>query len=1796
MFGSKPAFGTTGFGTQTSGGFGTTGLFGSQTPGGSTGGLFGTTTTQSGGLFGSGTSTFGQSTLGGGFGNQQPTGLFGSTGQQTSSLFSTPGSTTSSAFGTKAPGSTGFGTAVQGSNAFGTPGGSTSTLFGGTNPSGSSTTGSLFGSTTTSTFTAQTGTTIKFNPPTGQDTMLKSGVSTNISTRHQCITAMKEYESKSLEELRMEDYLANRKGPQAGSTGLFATPQTSQAQTAFTFGTQNKTTGFGGFGQTTSSGTSLFGQQSQTGGLFGSAGNKTTFGTTTTTASTGFGGFGSGTSMFGQNTTNKSIFGQPASTQSTGLFGSTQTGTSSFGGFGGTQTGFGTSTTGGLFGSKPTSFAQPTTNTGLTFGQQNTLSTGGLFGNKPAGQTGTGLTFGQSSTTGFGNTGSLFGNKTTGFGTGTNTLGSTGFGQTNTNLGGGFGTGLFSGTQNKPGIGGLGTGFGFNLNNPGLAQSTTNTGVLGQTVSQNQDAEILEQLRKTLIYSPYGDSPLFRNLHNDTVLQDDLLKPTNPLAQKAALSSQHQYKVSPTSTSRIKPKPLTITSDKSQLFDGLEEEDLTFGNVTFVPRRSIKKLNIKGSSSFSRQDSPRDTTELDTSQPMSSPQKANGQQNDREQSSPILKSSPDKLESSGSISVPHAREKRVHLGLFQNISGSFLDDTISELNSDNKHNSSDENRDENETSEANSQSAGKVNEEPAQPHPAGIVLHRHGYYTIPSLDELADMVDSNGDCIVDDFVVGREGYGNVMFPGKTNVANLNLDDIVHFRRKEITVYPIDEEKPPEGTGLNKKAQVTLDCVWPSDKCTREYVTDPECLKEMHYQEKLEKITAKIGAKFLDYRPETGSWVFEVKHFSKYGLLEDDDDNDDLSNLDPKKLSKLKEDQPKQLAVQKQPIKVITGQKPPVLDHDDKVLQKTSQQKSEDQLLEPKKIDDVPHLYPLLNDEELNDDLLKETEPKFLVEMDELEPLDKLPASHQLASHLGVKTEDLQLRKASFFGDEEFTPAWKAPVTDQPKPVQWAAGRTLLSTGYPRSTTQLSSPQKTLMPHSLATPFNGLFTSAHKHDTTICDSAPVQTTAVKKSFPVVASRLKRKIPPLNNSLLENKQNLLMDLGLMHGKRFRIGWAPHWSLVHGGRPLGEATLDKKSDMEYSEPQKIVLLQEKDCVEKSKLGTDDQQLLIEQLIVSPLQETTEQTSLLHQAMTDHLKVQLKHTQISLEFKCPQAVPDVGNNILKPLISCAENALKVLDGSADCHLYKQAGLVWTLCHALWGDLDDPLVEDAKQDSYAYQIARQEAVSAWFEKAVSSTVHQKIEQTRAMGGSEASVIFQHLTGHQLEQACDVAQQEGDHQLALLIGQASGMDDIRDYVQHQLIVWEQSEMDQFIKPERLKIYALLAGKLVWRTSDGNIINVCEGLDWKRAMALHLWYCCQPTCTVSEALNSYNEGFKSKLGNHYAAPPLPPFLEAAMENEDKQDTCYQLIQLFCERSHPLHTLLSPTSAIPNHLDYRISWQLSQVLQALEFTHLSQYHSAMLCTNFAAQLESMGLWQWAIFVLMHISDHQSREHAVIQLVQRHITLAAEEEKKEEEMFLLDLLKIPSQWIHEAKAIRAGHCNEKEEEAWHWLKAGQWNKAHQLILNHLASKAIVNENFADLKCLLCELGSPEISSTIEDWDTGGRVFLDYITMIETLQQLQQSEPSANELDKLQSEVCQLSRCIIGLKCHTATDRLCQSEMAKRAANLMRTLLQMKADGDDINEMLVTQTTDLPLPEDYALQELHQLTRCYMIGLTMA
>ncbi|XP_035208870.1 nuclear pore complex protein Nup98-Nup96-like, partial [Stegodyphus dumicola] len=294
-FGAKPAtgnvFGASAFGVATPN---TGGLFGSSTPATGTG-LFGQTSTAFGAPASTSTGTFG-------FGATSTSGgLFGSATPSTQSSGSLFGGSSTSAFGAPRPAFGGFGTTTTGTG-----------LFGQATNTGTS----LFGASGGFTSAAQTGTTIKFNPPTGTDTMMKGGVSTSIGTRHQCITCMKEYENKSLEELRVEDYAANRKGGTATAMGfgtptqqpnLFGTPAASTSGFSFGSTTQAKPL-FGTTGGTNTFGSGgLFGQpaQTQNTGLFGKS---VGFGTATTSAAPVFNfGASTGTSLFGQNNQTKVI-------------------------------------------------------------------------------------------------------------------------------------------------------------------------------------------------------------------------------------------------------------------------------------------------------------------------------------------------------------------------------------------------------------------------------------------------------------------------------------------------------------------------------------------------------------------------------------------------------------------------------------------------------------------------------------------------------------------------------------------------------------------------------------------------------------------------------------------------------------------------------------------------------------------------------------------------------------------------------------------------------------------------------------------------------------------------------------------------------------------------------------------------------------------------------------------------------------------------------------------------------------------------------------------------------------------------------------------------------------------------------------------------------------------------------------------------------------------------------------------------------------------------------------------------
>lgn len=100
---------------------------------------------------------------------------------------------------------------------------------------------------------------VKFEPIKAKDTANKNGVTYNVDTLLHCITGMAQYEQKSLEELRLDDYVAGRKGSTTaggttGAGGLFAGGQAAGLGGAATtgglvggggglFGQQNKSIG-----------------------------------------------------------------------------------------------------------------------------------------------------------------------------------------------------------------------------------------------------------------------------------------------------------------------------------------------------------------------------------------------------------------------------------------------------------------------------------------------------------------------------------------------------------------------------------------------------------------------------------------------------------------------------------------------------------------------------------------------------------------------------------------------------------------------------------------------------------------------------------------------------------------------------------------------------------------------------------------------------------------------------------------------------------------------------------------------------------------------------------------------------------------------------------------------------------------------------------------------------------------------------------------------------------------------------------------------------------------------------------------------------------------------------------------------------------------------------------------------------------------------------------------------------------------------------------------------------------------
>ena len=398
----------------------------------------------------------------------------------------------------------------------------------------------------------------------------------------------------------------------------------------------------------------------------------------------------------------------------------------------------------------------------------------------------------------------------------------------------------------------------------------------------------------------------------------------------------------------------------------------------------------------------------------------------------------------------------------------------------------------------------------------------------------------------------------------------------------------------------------------------------------------------------------------------------------------------------------------------------------------------------------------------------------------------------------------------------------------------------------------------------------------------------------------------------------------------------------------------------------------------------------------------------------------------------------------------------------------------------------------------------------LSQFLEELVENDANLHAQSASTIeeaaFAHLSAHRVEQACALLHEGSDLKLATLLPMLGGDKSVRDRIGKQLDHWRRKGVLAEISIPMRSLYELLAGETCFSegvkgpaedATPGFFMAEYFRLDWKRTLGLKLWY----GCGEEESIASLVQKYKDDFNRHPVQVPRPkPWYHSAHgQEEDVLDVLWGLLRVYADPNLPLEEALEPACIGTNRIDYRLTWQLRTILAVRGARDLARGKAEQVTIDFAGGLENAGLWEWALFVVMHIQNSYAREAAIKAIMGRHVDDIEDGGKQE---FLERSLCIPRPWICEAKALQARQASEFLQEAEYLINAKAWAEAHRTILTQVAPEAVISGNLENLKKVLTKFGE---SVQPEGWGLGGHVYLDYIRLREL--EAQNSPKNASE-----------------------------------------------------------------------------------------
>ena len=394
----------------------------------------------------------------------------------------------------------------------------------------------------------------------------------------------------------------------------------------------------------------------------------------------------------------------------------------------------------------------------------------------------------------------------------------------------------------------------------------------------------------------------------------------------------------------------------------------------------------------------------------------------------------------------------------------------------------------------------------------------------------------------------------------------------------------------------------------------------------------------------------------------------------------------------------------------------------------------------------------------------------------------------------------------------------------------------------------------------------------------------------------------------------------------------------------------------------------------------------------------------------------------------------------------------------------------------------------------RLNALRAFWTKLVAASVQNRSKHARTP--EEKALLC--LTQGDVVGACDVLVSAKDFKLATLVAQLPGTEQSRAMMKGQIQVWRKrsdwSEMSDSVRA----LYTVYAGETCVVEGNGGkmedkvadfTISERFGLSWQQSFALRLHF--GGYYNIADTIQAYVADLDT--GTERIRPIALP-----SDGKETADTFMELLCLFAGQSDPAR-LFDPLAVSGNAFNSRLTWQLASLFKAKGHCDVPDDPLDRITYDFATELEAAGKFVSGAWILLHLTDDEARERAMIGLLERNgdcistpgVDIVDDNEDDVRGSFehLTEENHVPASLIWSAKAqyAKGGLQDPYLQSEW-LLQAGNAKEAHDVLCTTLGPQAIIEQDYGRLSGILQNFAK----FRVEGWEQGGQVYVDFVRLV--------------------------------------------------------------------------------------------------------